>query len=112
MHRRSLCLLLPLIFSCTQLPRNAMEGRRNHEPQHTEGQRGEYQRLELAGVPVLLRPPADPDAPAPLIVLWHGFGPPGSEEALAKTLPPGGRAGVEGIPGIAALRIEAPRRRQ
>jgi len=43
--------------------------------------------LELAGVPVVVRPPANPRLPAPLIVLWHGAGIPGSEESLAETLP-------------------------
>jgi predicted esterase len=43
--------------------------------------------LELAGVPVLVRPPANPSLSAGLIVLWHGAGIPGSEENLAETLP-------------------------
>lgn len=43
--------------------------------------------LEVAGVPVVLRPPADPSSPAPLIILWHGFGIPNSEEMLAEVLP-------------------------
>lgn len=43
--------------------------------------------LELAGVPVVVRPPANPSLPAPLIVLWHGFGIPNSEGMLAETLP-------------------------
>lgn len=43
--------------------------------------------LELAGVPVVVRPPANPSLPATLIVLWHGFGVPNSEEMLAETLP-------------------------
>ena len=43
--------------------------------------------LELAGVPVVVRPPANPSFKAPLIVLWHGAGIPGSEEMLAETLP-------------------------
>lgn len=43
--------------------------------------------LELAGVPVLVRPPANPDLSAPLIILWHGAGKPDSEENLAETLP-------------------------
>ena len=43
--------------------------------------------LELAGVPLLVRSPANPNKPAPLIVLWHGFGVPNSEELLADTLP-------------------------
>ncbi len=43
--------------------------------------------LEVAGVPVVLRPPADPSFSAPLIILWHGFGIPNSEEMLAEVLP-------------------------
>ncbi|HEY9671684.1 MAG TPA: hypothetical protein V6D11_09590 [Waterburya sp.] len=43
--------------------------------------------LELAGVPVVVRPPANPSLSAPLIVLWHGAGIPGSEKELAETLP-------------------------
>jgi dienelactone hydrolase len=43
--------------------------------------------LELAGVPVVLRSPTSTDQPAPLIVLWHGFGIPNSEEVLAETFP-------------------------
>ena len=43
--------------------------------------------LNLANVPVVVHPPANLDNPAPLIVLWHGFGTPNSEEILAQTLP-------------------------
>jgi pimeloyl-ACP methyl ester carboxylesterase len=43
--------------------------------------------LELAGVPVIVRPPANPSLKAPLIVLWHGAGIPNSEEKLAEILP-------------------------
>jgi len=43
--------------------------------------------LQLVGVPVVVRPPANPSLPAPLIILWHGFGIPNSEEMLAETLP-------------------------
>ena len=43
--------------------------------------------LELAGVPVIVRPPANPSLKAPLIVLWHGAGIPHSEEELAEILP-------------------------
>lgn len=41
----------------------------------------------VGDVPVLLRPPEREDESAPLIVLWHGFGRPESEQALAKALP-------------------------
>ncbi len=43
--------------------------------------------LELAGVPVIVHSPVNPSLPAPLIVLWHGFGIPNSEELLAEVLP-------------------------
>lgn len=43
--------------------------------------------LELAGVPIVLRPPPNPSLRAPLIILWHGFGVPNSEEMVAETLP-------------------------
>jgi predicted esterase len=43
--------------------------------------------LTLAGVPLVLRHPAKRDEPAPLIVLWHGFGSPNSERTLAEVLP-------------------------
>ena len=43
--------------------------------------------LEVAGVLVVVHPPANPTLPAPLIVLWYGFGVPNSEEMLAETLP-------------------------
>ena len=43
--------------------------------------------LTLAGVPVILRPPTKQIAEAPLIILWHGFGLPNSEEMLAEILP-------------------------
>ena len=45
------------------------------------------EQLELAGVPVIVRSPTNLDKPAPLIILWHGFGMPNSEEILADTLP-------------------------
>ena len=43
--------------------------------------------LTLAGVPIVLSPPAKQTLSAPLILLWHGFGLPNSEEMLAKVLP-------------------------
>ena len=43
--------------------------------------------LEVAGVPILLRFPEQPEKPAPLIILWHGFNTPNSEQALAQTIP-------------------------
>lgn len=47
----------------------------------------QFRSLEIAGVPVILRPPSNPNKPAPLIILWHGFGPPNTEEMLAEILP-------------------------
>ena len=43
--------------------------------------------LNIAGIPIIVNPPANLERPAPLIILWHGFGTPSSEEMLAKTLP-------------------------
>lgn len=43
--------------------------------------------LQVAGVPIVLRSSADVSSPAPLIILWHGFGVPNSEEMLAEVLP-------------------------
>ena len=43
--------------------------------------------LVIAGAPVLLRHPPQGRVKAPLIILLHGFGPPGSEQALADALP-------------------------
>src|SRR5262249_32918078 len=40
---------------------------------------------EPAGVPAILRIPARTQKPP--IVLWHGFGPPASEQALLQALP-------------------------
>lgn len=42
---------------------------------------------EVAGIPMVVRPPANPYPSAPLILLWHGFGVPNSEEMLAEVLP-------------------------
>ncbi len=41
--------------------------------------------VELAGVPAIIRVPAR--IASPPVVLWHGFGPPASEEALMDLLP-------------------------
>ncbi len=48
--------------------------------------------FSAAGVPVLLRRPSLPARqasrePTPLVVLWHGLGPPSSPRALAEALP-------------------------
>ena len=43
--------------------------------------------LNIAGIPIIVNPPANLERPAPLIILWHGFGTPSSEAMLAKTLP-------------------------
>lgn len=47
----------------------------------------QLESLEIAGVPLLLKPPEVLTPSAPLIILWHGFGTPGSEQSLAETLP-------------------------
>lgn len=43
--------------------------------------------FNILGIPTVVHPPANPNDPAPLIILWHGFGIPSSEEMLAQTLP-------------------------
>ena len=43
--------------------------------------------LNIAGIRVIVNPPDNLDNPAPLIILWHGFGTPSSEAMLAQTLP-------------------------
>lgn len=43
--------------------------------------------LEIAGVPLLLRPPANRDRHTPLVLLWHGFGSPNCEADVAEALP-------------------------
>lgn len=40
-----------------------------------------------AGVPYVARPPADPNAAAPLIVVWHLMDAPCTEAAMAAALP-------------------------
>ncbi len=52
--------------------------------------------VSLAGVPALLRYPPWLDDATPLIVLWHGFGPPGSEQALMEALP------LDDVPAVKA----------
>jgi len=43
--------------------------------------------FEAAGVPGVLAAPAGIDREAPLLILWHGFGPPPEAEELADRLP-------------------------
>jgi dienelactone hydrolase len=43
--------------------------------------------LTIADISVLLRSPTHCDRSAPLILLWHGFGTPNTEAALAEVLP-------------------------
>src|ERR1700694_1594228 len=43
--------------------------------------------LIVGDVPLVLRSPQQEHTPAPLIVLWHGFGPPGTEQALSQAVP-------------------------
>lgn len=45
----------------------------------------QIESLEVAGVPILLQFPEQPE-PAPLIILWHGFNTPNSEQTLAETI--------------------------
>lgn len=40
-----------------------------------------------AGVPYLAYPPMDQGRPAPLLLAWHGFDEPSSEEAMHEALP-------------------------
>jgi hypothetical protein len=47
----------------------------------------QVESFQIGGVPVVIHPPANPNLPAPLIILWHGFGIPNSEEMLAEVLP-------------------------
>ena len=47
----------------------------------------DIETLELAGVPLLLRPPQNRDRPAPLIIFWHGFGSPNAEADIAEAFP-------------------------
>jgi hypothetical protein len=49
------------------------------------GQPARVGEVDLAGVPAIIRVPTR--VAAPPIVLWHGFGPPASEEALMALLP-------------------------
>ena len=44
-------------------------------------------KVTLADVPALIRPPQQDLKGAPLIILWHGYGPPDSEQSLAELLP-------------------------
>lgn len=43
--------------------------------------------LEIADVPLLLRPPANHDRHTPLILFWHGFGSPNGEADIAEAFP-------------------------
>lgn len=43
--------------------------------------------LEMAGVPLLLSPPAHHDRHTPLVLFWHGFGSPLGEADLAEAFP-------------------------
>jgi dienelactone hydrolase len=45
------------------------------------------ERLEVAGVPLLLRSPSNPNRQTPLILLWHGFGSPNCEADIAEAFP-------------------------
>ena len=43
--------------------------------------------LEIAGVPLLLRPPVKRDRQTPLIMFWHGFASPKGEADIAEAFP-------------------------
>jgi dienelactone hydrolase len=43
--------------------------------------------LEIAGVPLLLRPPVNRDRHTPLVLFWHGFGSPNGEADVAEAFP-------------------------
>ena len=43
--------------------------------------------LEIAGVPLLLCPPVNPNRQTPLIVFWHGFASPKGEADIAEVFP-------------------------
>jgi dienelactone hydrolase len=45
------------------------------------------ERLEVAGVPLLLRSPDNPNRQTPLILFWHGFGSPNCEADVAEAFP-------------------------
>lgn len=45
------------------------------------------ERLEIAGVPLLLRSPNNPNRHTPLILFWHGFGSPNCEADIAEAFP-------------------------
>lgn len=51
------------------------------------GRRTVSRKIEAAGVPGVLAAPAGIDHEAPLLVLWHGFGPPPEAEGLSERLP-------------------------
>lgn len=51
------------------------------------GRRTVSRKIEAAGVPGVLAAPAGVDHEAPLLVLWHGFGPPPEAEGLSEQLP-------------------------
>jgi predicted esterase len=63
-------------------------------------------RLSLAGVPAILRVPKV--VKKPVIVLWHGLGPPGSEDELMTALPLDEVAAVKVYLGLPLLGARAP----
>ena len=52
-----------------------------------DGPRTVSRKIQAAGVPGVLAAPAGVDHEAPLLVLWHGFGPPPGAEGLSERLP-------------------------
>lgn len=86
-ERCFVCLALAFI-SMTTVQARAATGyppRENHGVCADDGSGDRVVNAELAGVPALLRIPAKVSKPP--IVLWHGFGPPASEQALMQAFP-------------------------
>lgn len=63
-------------------------------------------RTTLAGVPAVLRIPAHVRQPP--IILWHGFGPPASEEAMMQALPLDDVAAIKVYLGLPLFGARAP----
>ena len=72
----------------------------------SEAQAVTISRTVLAGVPAILRVPTL--VKKPVIVLWHGLGPPGSEEELMRALPLDDVPAVKVYLGLPLLGARAP----
>src|SRR5581483_12353027 len=73
-----------LLLACLSGVAHAAEGCSGREQSHSEPGTT-ILRTVLAGVPAIIRVPKA--VQKPLIVLWHGLGPPGSEDELMAALP-------------------------